>query len=79
MSCRFVCEVKKDICNEVGLDSTTQTTLTVTVSADGNIDFTDPDGHFDPVLSADGELSGSGTLIDRFYVDPNINLKFIEA
>lgn len=78
MSCRFVCEIKDDICNEVGLNITT-TDFTVTVSADGNIDFTDPSGHFGPTLDADGNLSGNGTLIDRFHVDPSINLKFIET
>ena len=77
MECRSLCDIKKEICSEAALINETPTTFTVSIDAHGNIDFTDPNSHFIPVYSEEvGNLSGTGSLIQRFSIDPHVNLKY---
>ena len=77
MNCRNLCMIKDEICREAALTNDTPTTFEVTVDAHGNIDFTDPDNHFTAAYSENvGNLSGVGTLIERFHLDPHLNLQY---
>lgn len=73
---RNLCDIKREICRELALTAETPTSVTFTVDAFGNLDITDPSAEFVPVVDDFGNLSGSGSLIDRFYTDPYMNMKY---
>ena len=76
MNCRSLCDIKKEICSEAALTNETTTTVTFTIDAYGNLDITDASAEFGGAIDAYGNLSGAGSLIDRFTLSEMGNMNF---
>ena len=74
--CRTLCEIKREICREAAITNEVTTTVTFTIDAYGNLDITDGSAEFGGAIDAYRNLSGNGSLIERFYTDPYKNMKY---
>ena len=73
---RTPCKIKHEICREAAVTNEVTTTVTFTVDAYGNLDITDGAAEFGGAIDAYRNLSGSGSLIQRFHTDPYKNMKY---
>lgn len=77
MRCLSICDVLFDICSTKKVNEQIQQETLVQIWVDkfGNLNIVDPEDELIPTLT-DGNLSGSGTRSQRFYLDRFGNFKY---